>query len=121
MPQWNLATLLRHRTEDFWLYYALRNGAGLQQLRVCERSGHDFARLTWQSCAGCHRAHIVKVRVTSEWQRQGYGTRMITSRPAETVRSRPVSLGTCGSPFPRTWTNPWLAHSSGNCATADTM
>lgn len=33
---------------------------------------------------------------------------------------RPVSLGACGSPFPRTWTNPWLAPSSGNCATADT-
>ncbi|MGW6979611.1 hypothetical protein ACWGE1_09205 [Streptomyces sp. NPDC054932] len=75
--QWKLATLLRPRTEDFWMYYAPRNGAGPHQLRVCERSGYDFARLTWQSCAECRRGHIMKIRVTGEWQRQGYATRMM--------------------------------------------
>ncbi|MET9513134.1 GNAT family N-acetyltransferase [Streptomyces flavidovirens] len=74
---WTLTTLLRPHTEDFWLYYAPRNGAGPEQLRVCERSGYDFARLTWQSCAECRRGHIMKIRVTDEWQRQGYGTRMV--------------------------------------------
>lgn len=73
--RWTLITTLLHpRTEDFWLYYAPRNGAGPQQLRVCERSGYDFARLTWQSCAECRRGHVMKIRVTDEWQRQGYGT-----------------------------------------------
>lgn len=76
--QWKLATLLRPRTTDFWVYYAPRNGAGAQQLRVCERSGYDFARLTWQSCAECRRGHVMKIRVADEWQRQGYGTLMMS-------------------------------------------
>ncbi|ARE72563.1 hypothetical protein B6R96_00180 [Streptomyces sp. Sge12] len=42
------------------------------------------------------------------------------ARFAATVLPRLVSLGACGSLFPRTWTNPWLARSSGNYATADT-
>ncbi|MCX4682479.1 GNAT family N-acetyltransferase [Streptomyces sp. NBC_01433] len=75
--QWKLATLLRPRAKDFWVYYAPRNGAGAEQLRVCERSGYDFARLTWQSCAECRSGHIMKIRVTDDWLRQGYGTRMV--------------------------------------------
>ncbi|MFJ8811300.1 hypothetical protein [Streptomyces sp. NPDC102490] len=75
--QWKLVTLLRPRTEDFWVYYAPRNGAGPQQLRVCERSGYDFARLTWQTCAECRRGHVMKIRVTDDRQRRGFGTRMM--------------------------------------------
>ncbi|WP_406359337.1 GNAT family N-acetyltransferase [Streptomyces sp. NBC_00715] len=74
---WRLTTALRPRTMDFWLYYAPKNGAGPHQLRVCDRTGYDFARLTWRTCNECRRGHIMKIRVTGEWQRQGYGTRMM--------------------------------------------
>ncbi|MEU3978109.1 hypothetical protein [Streptomyces bacillaris] len=74
---WRLTTALRPRTTDFWLYYAPNNGGGAHQLRVCDRTGYDFGRLTWRSCAECRRGHIMKIRVTDDWQRQGYGTRMM--------------------------------------------
>ncbi|GAA2656075.1 hypothetical protein GCM10010425_83590 [Streptomyces spororaveus] len=81
-------------------------------------------RLAWQPCAEGRRAHTMKIRVPDPG-----AERVATPGPrhahdhSSTRGDRPLqagSLGTCGSPFPRTWTNPWLAHSSGKCATADT-
>lgn len=90
--EWELTTLLWLQAKDFWLHYAPRNGTGPQQLRVCERSGYDFARLTWQSCAECRRGHIMKIRVTNEWQRQAYGRARAGLTPASgnERRGRPL-------------------------------
>ncbi|MEU8136517.1 hypothetical protein [Streptodolium elevatio] len=50
---------------------------GNQILRVCDRSGYDFAILYWQTCPTCRHGHIAKISIAPERQRQRYGTRMV--------------------------------------------
>lgn len=76
--RWRIMTWLRPRTQEFWLHYPGRSPAGIQVLKACNRSGYDFAVLWWHACSPCQLGHLARIRVTPEWQRQGYATRMMT-------------------------------------------
>ncbi|MEU1621447.1 hypothetical protein ABZ479_29620 [Streptomyces sp. NPDC005722] len=75
--KWKVATLLRPWRSEFWLYYPCEADAGHQMVKVCERSGYDFAVLHFRICHECRHGLIAKIRVTGEWTRQGYATRMV--------------------------------------------
>ncbi|MFD5398612.1 GNAT family N-acetyltransferase [Streptomyces sp. NPDC127097] len=44
---------------------------------MCDRTGWDAARLSWNICAPCRRGHIAKIYIADHWQRQGLGRRMV--------------------------------------------
>lgn len=66
-----------HKQQESWLYFPPRSDAGFQQLKVCDESGYDFARLVWKVCPACRMGLLAKIRVTDGWTRRGYGTRMV--------------------------------------------
>ncbi|MDX3025396.1 GNAT family N-acetyltransferase [Streptomyces acidiscabies] len=63
---------------EAWWYSPPAVPAGWEQIRVCRPSdGYDFARLDWQTCEECRTGYLVKIRVSPDWQRQGYATRIV--------------------------------------------
>lgn len=75
--RWRLTTLLRPNATEFWLYYPPSADGAMQTLKVCLRDGYDLAVLHWETCHACRRGRVAKIRVTSDWQRRGYATRMM--------------------------------------------
>ncbi|GAA0432172.1 hypothetical protein [Streptomyces luteireticuli] len=87
MEPFKLTALFRLRRES-WLYFPTACEGGMQSLKVFDGKGYDFAVLHWETCHVCRVGRIAKIRVTREWQRRGYGTRMMLRalRGCETYR-----------------------------------
>ncbi|MFF3730821.1 MULTISPECIES: hypothetical protein [unclassified Streptomyces] len=62
--------------ENWWYFPPITDG-GYQRIEVRTDDNYDFARLTWVTCARCRIALVAKIRVTDEWEGQGYAARML--------------------------------------------
>jgi hypothetical protein len=75
--RWKWMKLTHPHASDFWLYYPNGDPGGHRVLRVCDRSGYDFAILVWHVCEECRHGLIAKISIADYRQRQGIGRRMV--------------------------------------------
>jgi len=49
----------------------------LDVIQMYDHEGYDVGYFAWRTCDECRRGYIVKISITPEFQRKGYGRRLI--------------------------------------------
>lgn len=51
--------------------------AGHHRIHIYRRDGAEIGAVDWQVCHTCRRGAIIKIAVDPDWQRRGFGRRLV--------------------------------------------
>lgn len=75
--RWSYFLLISRHLAVRFLYYQPHQTADRHRIRMYDSERYDVGVLVWQVCATCELGCILKISINPEWQRRGYGRRLI--------------------------------------------